>query len=594
MSRARSRPARLLAAGVALTLVIGCGEPPVTPSPTTSRSASGAPSLDAMPSAAPSSGPFVPMAYPADGPAPCEQPTSDDPAHGPYAGSLARIVAKDARTVVFQLCDRDPAFLIKVASPTLAIDDTAWLQTHLDRSADRQPIFTEVDGTGPFRVDGWDGTGDIALSRFDGYWGTPPLTSAVVFVAEGDAGRRLSKLQEGSVDGVDVIAPGDLEAVRADPELTPLPRDGLNVAYIGINSRFAPFDNEVVRRALALGIDRSAIVGAAFPAGSEVAGHFLPCAIPYACGGAAFPEPDAAAGRDLLAEAGFPEGFQTTITYSDIPRDYLPDPSATASALQVQLHDQLGITATLKVMPFDELTAAADSGRLAGLYLLGARARYPDPRPLLEGHFGPSASLQFGRRYDDIARMLARGRSTSDPKVRADGYSRVNGLLAAHVPMIPLAHVGTTAAYRADVRGAEASATATERFAAVTPGDRRQFVFMQHDRPASLFCADETADEALRVCAQVSEALYRPDLSPSGVAPSLAERCTPSKDLMTWTCTLRAGVRFHDGAELDANDVVLSFALRWDLEHPLHVGRDGLFQGFIDRFGGFLHPRPAP
>lgn len=593
MSRVRSRPARLLAAGVAMTLVIGCGEPPVSPSPRASQAASGMPSDGATPSAARSTGPFVPMAYPADGPAPCEQPTAD-PTHGPYAGSLARIVAKDARTVIFQLCDPDPAFLAKVASPTLAIDDTAWLQSHLDRSMERQAIFTEVNGTGPFRVDRWDGTSDIALSRFDRYWGTPALTDAVVFVAESDAGRRLSKLEEGSVDGVDVIAPGDLEAVRADPELTILPRGGLNLAYIGLNSRFAPLDREVVRRALALGIDRSAIVAAAFPPGTEVADRFLPCAIPYACGGAAFPEPDAAAGRDLLAEAGFPDGFHTTITYSDEPRDYLPDPSAAATALQGQLHDQLGITATLKVLPFDELTAAIDSGRLAGLYLLGARARYPDPRPLLEGHFGASASLQFGRRYDDIARMLARGRSSSDPKIRADGYGRVNGLLAAHVPMIPLAHVGTSAAFRTDVMGAQASATATDRFALVTPGDRRQFVYMQRDRPTSLFCADETDDEALRVCNQVSESLYRSDPSPSGVAPALAERCAPSKDLLTWTCTLRPGVRFHDGADLDANDVVLSFAIRWDLEHPLHVGRDGLFQGFVDRFGGFLHPPPSP
>jgi peptide/nickel transport system substrate-binding protein len=53
-------------------------------------------------------------------------------------------------------------------------------------------------------------------------------------------------------------------------------------------------------------------------------------------------------------------------------------------------------------------------------------------------------------------------------------------------------------------------------------------------------------------------------------------------------------VRFHDGSDLDANDVVLSFAIRWDLEHPLHVGRDGLFQGFVDRFRGFLHPPPSP
>ena len=44
-----------------------------------------------------------------------------------------------------------------------------------------------------------------------------------------------------------------------------------------------------------------------------------------------------------------------------------------------------------------------------------------------------------------------------------------------------------------------------------------------------------------------------------------------------WTCALRDGVTFHDGATLDANDVVVSFAAAWDTKHPLHIGRDGLF-----------------
>ena len=78
-------------------------------------------------------------------------------------------------------------------------------------------------------------------------------------------------------------------------------------------------------------------------------------------------------------------------------------------ALQAQLKDQLGITTTLKPMPFDDLVAAADAGKLEGLYLLGARSRYPDAGLLLESHFGPAASLQFGNRLDDIARWLGRG-----------------------------------------------------------------------------------------------------------------------------------------------------------------------------------------
>jgi peptide/nickel transport system substrate-binding protein len=160
--------------------------------------------------------------------------------------------------------------------------------------------------------------------------------------------------------------------------------------------------------------------------------------------------------------------------------------------------------------------------------------------------------------------------------------------------MVPLAHVGSAAAFRTDVTGIQASATATDRFAIVVPGDRTQFVYMQRDRPGSLFCADETDDAAVRICAQLSESLYRHDLPEPALTPALAEGCAPDADLIVWTCTLRRGVSFHDGATLDANDVVLSYVARWDAAHPLHRGRLGTFQPFVDRFGGFLHPPATP
>ena len=71
--------------------------------------------------------------------------------------------------------------------------------------------------------------------------------------------------------------------------------------------------------------------------------------------------------------------------------------------------------------------------------------------------------------------------------------------------------------------------------------------------------------------------------------PALATSCDANADLTVWTCTLREGVTFHNGATLDANDVVLSYAAQWDMEHPLHVGRDGNFAYFSALFGGFLN-----
>jgi len=115
---------------------------------------------------------------------------------------------------------------------------------------------------------------------------------------------------------------------------------------------------------------------------------------------------------------------------------------------------------------------------------------------------------------------------------------------------------------------------------------------MQGAEPPGLYCADESDGEALRVCQQMSESLYSYEIKGTAAVPALAEKCEPNEGLDVWTCTLRSGVTFHDGAALDANDVVLSYASQWDAEHPLHKGRDNSFSYFPGLFGGFLNPPP--
>ena len=125
-------------------------------------------------------------------------------------------------------------------------------------------------------------------------------------------------------------------------------------------------------------------------------------------------------------------------------------------------------------------------------------------------------------------------------------------------------------------------------------GDRDTLVFMQNGEPHGLYCADETDGEALRVCEQIKESLYAYQVGNTDTEPSLATACTPSDDLTVWTCTLRDGVTFHDGATLDASDVVLSFAAQWDAISPLHVGRTATFEYWSSLIGqGFLNP-PGP
>ena len=494
---------------------------------------------------------------------------------------------------MFELCNPDVAFLSKIAFTSFAINDTAWLESKIDPAADtNQAIVSEVNGTGPYKLDKWNRGSDITLARNDAYWGDKAKTEKLIVRWSAEAAQRLVELSSGTVDGIDNVGPTDFATVEGNADLQLKPRAGLNVFYVGFNNTFAPFDNEKVRQAIAMGIDRSQIVDNFYPPGSEVASHFTPCAIPNGCAGDPWYEFDAAAAKQMLADAGFPDGFKTKISFRDVVRGYLPDPKVVAQNLQEQLKTNLNIDATIDVQESGTFLDNADAGKLDGIHLLGWGADYPDATNFLDFHFGTGSSQQFGKKFDDITAALTAGGAGADDAARKPSYVTANDAIRTHVPMIPIAHGGSAVAYRADVADAHSSPLGNEDFAPMTPGDRTQFVWMQNAEPPGLYCADESDGEALRVCEQMTEALYAYEIAGTAAIPSLAEKCEPNAELTVWTCTLRSGVTFHDGATLDANDVVLTYAVQWDADHPLHKGRDNSFTYFPGLFSGFLNPPP--
>jgi ABC-type transport system substrate-binding protein len=319
-----------------------------------------------------------------------------------------------------------------------------------------------------------------------------------------------------------------------------------------------------------------------------VATHFTPCAIPNGCTGDEWPAYDPEAAKALLAEAGFPDGFETTLQYRDVVRGYLPEPARVAEDVQAQLAE-IGIKVTIQVEESGTYLDLAAAGDLKGLYLLGWGADFPDMTNFLDYHFGGGASKQFGAKFDDIIAALKDGASKPTDEERAPFYVTANDLLAQHVPMVPIAHGASGTAYKADVEGAHSSPLSNEYFAVMKPGDRTTFVWMQNGEPAGLYCADETDGESLRVCEQVTEALLSYEIGGTAVQPALAESCDANADLTEWTCKLRAGVKFHDGSDFDANDVVMSWAVQWDAANPLHKGRTGQFTYFSALWGGYLN-----
>ena len=506
--------------------------------------------------------------------------------NGDYIGLIQSVVAVDASTVVFTLCRPDPAFLSKVAFSPFAIYPSEWLEaTAGDTTRTSEGLEAPV-GTGPYMVSEWARGESVTFVANPDYWGEQPAASTLVMRWSSESAARLLELQSGTVDGIDNLGPEDFAVVEADSNLQVVNRPALNTFYIGITNTFEPFDDVKVRQALAMGIDRQRIVDTFYPAGSEVASHFTPCAIPNGCVGESWYDFDVDAAKALLAEAGFADGFATKLYYRDVVRGYLPQVSNVAQDIQAQLKENLNIDAEIVVMESGAFIEASSAGSLDGIYLLGWGADYPHITNFLDYHFGAS-NPQFGAQSDTYTGLLLEGAQIADPAEAEPIYVQANNAIKEYVPMIPVAHGGSGTAYRADVTNPQASPLTNEQFAFSAPGDRDTFVWMQNAEPISMFCADESDGESLRACDQVMEALYGYEVNGTATEPILAESCDPNDDLTVWTCSLRQGVKFHDGSDFDAADVVATFNMGLNIASPTHVGNSNIWS-YYDYLWGLM------
>jgi peptide/nickel transport system substrate-binding protein len=519
-----------------------------------------------------------------------------------YGGEFQKIEAVDANTVVFTLCYSDPAFPSKVAFASFGIEPAAYLQS----TGGAGDLLDMPVGTGPWKLDHWDKGNEMVFTRNDNYWGDKAKNQTLIFRWNSDASARLVDLQSGTVDGITNPAPGDFDTIKADSSLALFPIPPLNVFYLGINNWFKPFDDAKVRQALAYGIDRQRIVDNFYPAGSVAASQFMPPGI-FGNTPESTPFPfDQDKAKQLLQEASTADGFTLplssvtakdgttmplTLSYRDVVRGYLPQPNVVATDLQAQLA-AIGITVQINKLESATLLDSSSRGDLP-LYMLGWGADYPDATDFVDYHFGSGASAQFGDKFPDLTAALHQAGTISDQTQRLQDYLTINNMIRDLVPMVPIAYGASANAYKASIIGAHASPLGNEIFSVMQNPNADSLVFEQNAEPLSLYCGDESDGESLRACLQTTDSLLAYEIGGTNVIPSLASSYDVSPDATVWTFHLREGVKFSDGSDLTANDVVESFAIQWDASSPLHKGRAGLFDYFTGFFGQFLNLPPS-
>ncbi|RYC48495.1 glutathione ABC transporter substrate-binding protein GsiB [Pectobacterium zantedeschiae] len=215
--------------------------------------------------------------------------------------------AVDDLTVKITLKTPFSAFVNNLAHPAAVMISPAAL-----RQYGKEIGFHPV-GTGPYRFVAWNQTDFVKVEKFSGYWkaGLPKLNS-ITWRPVVDNNTRAALLQTGEAQFAYPIPFEQAKVLEKNDKLALVASPSILHRYISMNVTQKPFDNPKVRQALNYAINKDALIKVAFSGYATPAEGPLPSSIDYSVKYHPWPY-DPAKARELLKEAGYPDGFTTTL-----------------------------------------------------------------------------------------------------------------------------------------------------------------------------------------------------------------------------------------------------------------------------------------
>ena len=167
-------------------------------------------------------------------------------------------------------------------------------------------------GTGPMQFVEWVPNDHYSLKRFDDYFKGPGKTTSLTLRIMPEGGARTIALETGEIDMSISVDATDVQNVKANKELMALEKTSVSVEYLAMNCEKEPFNDPKVRQAINYAINKEALAKVAFSGYAFPSEGPLPQGVDYAVKLGPWPYNPKKA-KELLAEAGYPNGFETTL-----------------------------------------------------------------------------------------------------------------------------------------------------------------------------------------------------------------------------------------------------------------------------------------
>jgi glutathione transport system substrate-binding protein len=221
--------------------------------------------------------------------------------------NIAKTEALDATTVRFTLKEPFSAFINSLAHPSAVIISPAALQKY-GKAIAQNPV-----GTGPFKFVEWKQTDFVKVEKFAGYWrkGYPKVDS-ITWRPVVDNNSRAAMMQTGEASFTYPVPFEQVETLKAKPNLEVTVAPSIVQRYLSLNMQQKPFDNPKVREALNYGINKDAMIKVVYGGYAIPAEGAVPKDVAFSFKSGPWPYNPVKA-RELLKEAGYPNGFDTTL-----------------------------------------------------------------------------------------------------------------------------------------------------------------------------------------------------------------------------------------------------------------------------------------
>lgn len=348
--------------------------------------------------------------------------------------AVKSVEALDEKTVAVTIAQRDLEFISYMTAAIIPADY---------ENQDTAPV-----GTGPFRFVSRTPQQDFVMERFEDYWGAPAWLDKVTYKICENADALVMNLNGGSIDLCAHLT--SAQASQLNQNFQVLEGTMNLVQAIYLNNQAKPFDNQLVRQALCYAIDRQGIMdmvadGHGTAVGSSIYPAFTKYFLPELVD--KYPH-DVAKAKELLAQAGYPDGFDMTIS---VPNNYQPHMD-TAEVVAEQLREA-GINVTIQPVEWSTWLDTIYNGRQFQATVVGVDAANMTARAMLErftSDYGKNFINYNNPAYDALFQQAI---NAQDEATQTDLYKQMETMLADTAANVYIQDLCDLVAMRQDLGG---------------------------------------------------------------------------------------------------------------------------------------------